>query len=511
MKFTYIPLLLAAFVFNACESTKAVTGDVVVKPDAIISKEFIGNGLEFSAYPHADTEDAEWGKLMTDAKWEEVFKRVDFIQPKIARVMDQANWRYLKGWDTNGQPIVDFNTPQMQVLYKLLDYCEKNRIAVILGEWGQPYKVHDTHLKLADKFTGANDPKWIALITQNLKHLIQVKKYTCIKYYNLVNEPNGYWATTDGDWKQWKEGINMLHKAIADAGLSKSVSIIGPDATNYDNPKSAYKGTDWGKQAALQIPDLIAAYDMHDYPWKESIRSGEFGKTWGKLVQFTDSVARKPFILGELGVKGDPSSKDHAGDKFTSEDSQLSVYDYDYGVDMADGLVQAMNAGFDAVVGWDLDDAMHTKDDTGDKHRLKRWGMWNILGEELTGNAGDKKIRPWFYTWSLMCRYYKGDMNIVKMDGLDKYGIRGTAGITKGGEVTITLVNNTDKEAKFTLDTNKFKSGIKLNKYLYNESKRPVDSNDFPVSSEKDLEIGKAPINVTVPAKSVVLYTSYKN
>ncbi|MBZ4034221.1 hypothetical protein K6T82_05550 [Flavobacterium sp. 17A] len=482
---------------------------VSINPNEVISNEFIGSGIEFSAYPHADTEDSEWGKLMTDEKWQLVFDRVSYIKPKIARVMDQANWRYLKGFDANGKPIIDFESDQMKALYKLLDYCEKNKIAVILGEWGQPYKVHDIHLNLQNSFTGANDPKWIDLIVKNLNHLLKVKKYSCIKYYNLVNEPNGDWATTDGDFEQWKEGIELLHKAIKKEGLDKYISIIGPDATSFNNPRSKYKGLDWARQTALQIPDLVAAYDVHDYPSKESIRSGEFQKTFSELVRFTDSVQKKPFILGELGLKGEPSSKKHLGDKFTSVDSQLSVYDYDYGVDMADALIQSINSGFDAVVAWDLDDAMHTKDDRGDKYQLKRWGMFNSLGKELTDDKTDENLRPWFYTWSIMTRYLTSDMKIVKIENLNLDKVRTVTGITKNGDITIAIANNSDTEANFTIDTKKLKLKSELHKYLYSENKRPVDAKGFPVPLEK-ISLKNNAIQVSIPAKSVILYTSYQ-
>jgi hypothetical protein len=493
-------------------SSKSQTKEPVISilPNQIISNEFIGNGLEFSAYPHADTETAQWGKLMTDEKWNTVFERVSFIKPKIVRVMDQANWRYLHGFDATGKPIVSFDNDEMKALYRVLDYCEKNNIIVILGEWGQPYKVHDTYLNLQNSFTGANDQKWIDLIVQNLHHLLKVKNYTCIKYYNLVNEPNGDWATTDGDWQQWKEGIEMLHQSIKKAGLDSKISIIGPDATSFNNGKSKYKGLDWAKQTALQIPNLVSAYDVHDYPSKESIRSGEFQKTFGDLVRFTDSVHRKPFILGELGIKGEPSSKEHLKDKFSSVDSQLSVYDYDYGVDMADALIQSMNSGFDAVIAWDLDDAMHTKNDEGDKHQLKRWGMFNILGKELTDNADDENLRPWFYTWSIMTRYFSNEMTIVKIGNLTLENVRATVGVSKSGDFTIAIVNNSDKGANFTIDTKNLKLKKNLIKFLYTENKRLVNDKGFPIPLEKITLHQKTGIQVSIPAKSVILYTTYK-
>ena len=47
---------------------------------AIRSYYDIGNGVQWSAYPHADTENAEWGKLMTDEKWQMVFDRLDYMK-----------------------------------------------------------------------------------------------------------------------------------------------------------------------------------------------------------------------------------------------------------------------------------------------------------------------------------------------------------------------------------------------------------------------------------------------
>lgn len=151
---------------------------LTLHPERIISPsdDFIGGGVEWSAYPHADSDKAEWGLLMTDQKWQEVFKRLDFMQPKIVRVLDQANWRYLEGINDNGNPIVNFDNQEMQALYKLLDYCEKNKIKVILGEWGQPYKVHDPELQLQNAFSGASDSKWISIIVEHIDHLVNKKK-----------------------------------------------------------------------------------------------------------------------------------------------------------------------------------------------------------------------------------------------------------------------------------------------------------------------------------------------
>lgn len=485
---------------------------LTLHPERIISPsdDFIGGGVEWSAYPHADSDKAEWGLLMTDQKWQEVFKRLDFMQPKIVRVLDQANWRYLEGINENGNPIVNFDNQEMQALYKLLDYCEKNKIKVILGEWGQPYKVHDPELQLQNAFSGASDSKWISIIVEHIDHLVNKKGYTCIHYFNLVNEPNGYWSSVDGNWKEWKSAVTKLDSAFKKNGINQ-VDVMGPDSTPYNNEKSDYKGMEWPKQAVIQLNDVLGAYDVHDYPTVEKVRSGKFQEEYTKLISFADSVAHKQFILGEVGFEKyvEPNITRYEEDPHASPDSQMRVYDYDYGVDMADVMAQSLNAGFDGIIAWGLDDAMHTNGDSGDTTQLKRWGMWNILGEELTGDKSDEAIRPWFYTWSLMTKYYKGDLNILHVQGSLPEGVRAVAGKSTKGDCTLTLVNNSGQPVSLSIDGKSFSmNDQRFQKYLYSEKERPVDSEGFPVALKRNIRMPEA---VTIPAKSVMLFTTYTN
>ena len=43
----------------------------------------------------------------------------------------------------------------------------------------------------------------------------------------------------------------------------------------------------------------------------------------------------------------------------------MSVYDVAYGLDMADALVQTLQAGYSGTVAWMLDDAMHNNEGSG--------------------------------------------------------------------------------------------------------------------------------------------------
>lgn len=490
----------------------SVRPQIMIYPEKVITSRFLGNGVQWSAYPHADSPDAEWGLMMSEEKWQMVFSRLDYMMPRMVRVIDQANWRYLKGFDGEGNPVLDFNSPQVKTLEKLLNYCQKNKIVVLFGEWGCPFQVHDLDQVAGGKFTGANDPKWIKIIVSYLDHLINKKGYTCIQYYNLVNEPNGSWASTNGNWKEWSEGIRLLKVALDKAGLSRKISIAGPDAVvRYDHPQSIYTGRGWIAESVSQLNDCIGLFDIHAYTSYEEVRSGKFSDYYGEIAGLTKPT-HQPIIFGEIGFNKDtPENRARIKtDKNASEDSQMAVYDFSYGIDMADAAIQIMNSGYSGAMAWDLDDAMHTNGDKGDKNQLKRWGFWNSLGTELCNNPNDEKLRPWFYTWSLICRYFPKGINIVYSDPTKIAGLRFVAGCDQTN-MTVAMVNNSEVNQKIRLKIHGSGYSEPFKKYVYREDLRPTDQNSFPIPYKNEI-IPKpnTGIEVEIPAKSFVLFTTFE-
>nr|WP_320117405.1 cellulase family glycosylhydrolase [uncultured Marinifilum sp.] len=494
--------LVASLLFLSCACSPKTENVIKVYPDQNISTNFIGNGVQWSAYPHADSESAEWGKLMTDEKWEMNFNRLDYMQPKLFRVFDQANWRYLVGFDKKNQPILDFETEEVKAVEKILSYAQDNNITVLLGEVGTPYKVHDLNEGHSDKFTGADDPKWINGIVEYLDFLINTRGYTCIKYFNFINEPNGDWSSVNGDFEKWKSGVELLVEGLKAKGLDKMISVAGPDAvTRYDNPNSTYTGAGWVEETAKQMDDIVGIYEVHDYTEYDLVRSGGFKKYHGDIAKLMKHT-NKQIIFGELGFSRNGKENQEATlkDSYACEDSQMDVYKFSYGIDMADAVIQSMNAGYSGAAAWALDDAMHTCGDLGNKNELKRWGMWNSLGKELCNNPEDEKMRPWFYSWSLICRYFPTGSNIVKTDSTGINGLRLTAGVYHD-DMTIAIVNNSAQDNVISLDIPKSKN---FKKFLYVDGERAVDANEFPIAVEENADTRV----LKIPANSFILLTS---
>ena len=202
--------------------------------------------------------------------------------------------------------------------------------------------------------------------------LINEKGYTCLKYYNLVNEPDGSWASTKSNYAEWSEGIILLKSALDIAGLSHKIVISGPDALpEYSNSGQYNNGNKWVKQSVKELDDHLGLYDVHSYSQYDFVRSGKFEEFYTKVAEPVKAV-NKQIIFGEIGItrRGEENQRRIVEDGFSSEDSQMDVYDYSYGVDMADVAIQIQNAGYAGSAAWDLDDAMHTKHDLGQKTQV---------------------------------------------------------------------------------------------------------------------------------------------
>jgi hypothetical protein len=134
-------------------------------------------------------------------------------------------------------------------------------------------------------------------------------------------------------------------------------------------------------------------------------------------------------------------------------DQQKMIATFQYGVWMADYIVQSMNAGQAGLIAWDLDDAMHTNGKLGPGNDIKdyiwkEWGFWDSFGEEK-GAPELTKMRPWFYTWSLLSKYIPRGSQVLKTSDSGIAGLRNTASkVTVNGktEYTFVIVNESTEK-----------------------------------------------------------------
>ena len=505
-------LLASLFIFSAPGSAASLPETIVVYPDRIICNNYIGVGVQWSAYPHGDSDDSEWGLLMTDEKWEMLYDRLDRMKPRFIRVIDQANWRYFKGLDSDGNPILSFENQQTRALFRILDYCQRHAITVLIGEWGVPGGMHDPN-DPSVRLMSTSDMRWIGMIGEWMAYLINEKGYTCIRYYDFVNEPNGDWACTDGNFAEWALGVKLLHEEFESRGLADRIAVSGPGTVpqmSHARYRDKYVGRDWPLYASQVLRKELGSYNTHAYFNHDVIRKGRAAE----YVHLTADVAiadreGKPFLLGEVGIKAttEPEKSEHLrrmkADGNSSDDSNMFVYDYSYGVEMASAALQSLLAGVDGMAAWDLDNAMHTKGDTGDKTQMKRWGFWNILGTELHGNPADENIRPWYYAWSWLCRFMPAGTLLLGSDQPGNPGCQLLAARTDD-DYTFYAVNTSDRDEEFLLKGDLPR--MTLNRLTYNES-FAARTPPYEVKAPVRADFGKG-LRLRVPAKTFLVLTT---
>lgn len=476
-------------------STSQADANTLLVKSSVLTQSYLGNGPQWGGY---DIVEAWTGNpSLSEADWNTLFKRVSFMRPSLMRIMVSQGWNYMDG---------EVYRPQKSdpVLGKMLAYCQEKGITVQLGEWGH---VGGSSI----------DATWVDRATDFLSYLVKEKGFTCIKYYTIVNEPNGDWSSTLGNFPLWKNIVRQFYDKLGEKKLNELVTIMGPDVAIWSLAE-----TSWVINTRNELGAEVKAFDIHAYPSHEDVRTTSFLQLLKAYKAASNPDA--PIILGELGFKypatsplGKANISRIKADPFAADDSQMHVYDAFYGIDVADATIQVMLAAFGGVTYWDLDDAMYNDDGSSASTKLKRWGFWNILGSEKFHNPDDENIRPWFYTTSLLCRYFPAGSTIydIALPKPVKSGLRAIAGV-KDGKTTLAIVNASINDYSFQLVMEKGAVLQGMKTYTY-QSKQganfvgTVDADGFatPVASGEtfDLSNGKSK-EINLAGQSFILFTN---
>lgn len=480
------------------------TVQVKFNDDAVLETDYLGNGVQWDPYAFGDISAEAWKKTV---------ERLDFMRVRLVRLLMNPNY-YCTSFPPGGRPVYNFDNEKTRLVFKILDYCQKMDVAVILGEWGNP----SGPVTITDPskhnlgFDGIHeeDPRWPHMVCDFLDYLINVRHYTCIKYYNLGNEPNTKNSLVKS-FRTWRQSIFNLDAELNKRGFRNKIQIVGPDATGY--------GSDWVDSIALdpKFAHIMDLYEIHFYADAKDIESGKFENMLGtikdRIAKEDANGAHKKFFIGEAGMATGHAPKN---------DQQQLIGTFQYGVWMADYAAEAMDAGLGGLSAWDLDDAMHI--DTrkpGDNNirnfLWKEWGFWDSYAKEK-GKPELMNLRPWYYTWSLLSKYMPPHSKVLKvLDPLPPVGVRCTAIKLRASNktyYTFLIVNDAAKSNNITLTMPNIESaGGEVKQFNFFENEHPQDANGFPVPKTKipEAEFGarlKTGFTVNMPSKGVIIFTT---
>lgn len=487
MKNKLLFILMSSFLLLSGSCTPPAQTVVEVDTNVVISKGYIGNGAQWDPYQL----DYGHGRMaISDADWLKMYNYLDFMRPQFIRVM------------MNTTSVMEDDkldtSKRFENISGILNYCQSRGVSVMFGDWGWG---------MVDAADSTIHTKKLLAAAKYVDFLKKEKGYSCIKYYNMVNEPNGYWSSTDGNFSLWAEAIDVVYKEFGQLNLLDSLAIVGPDVAVWDTDEVW-----WIDSCATRLKDKIGLYDIHTYPSKITVNSGDYTA----LISAYKSAAPKDkkMVMGELGFKYiEPAdsllSKENIrralSKKYASvDDSQMFVYDHMYGTDMADALFQIVNAGFSGSVAWMVDDAMHGKESPD---KLKIWGFWNIFGDEFFGTE-EEVVRPWFYAWSLITRYMPAGSTVYKVEISGNSSVKAIA-VEKDGKYMLALVN-VDKTAKnILLRSRTLPLLANVKRFIYRENNlRKAGFGLLPETENEMLDLSGGE-RLNMEGETLLVYTNF--
>jgi Cellulase (glycosyl hydrolase family 5) len=417
-------------------------------------------GSAYGANPPV-SEKKMWDRLYEHAAW----LGLNFIRVELCLRMYEPQ-----------REVFDWSNEEMLALYKILDWCESNRVDVFLQqmwshvEWNAYPGVHP----LLSAPRSLDD--FAAGITELLRHLLRKKKYTCIKYFSITNEPPGgtwgYWwshghgsGTITPALKKVRESLNM-------AGIELLLS--GPDWTDLPPLNPGH----------IDFDESIGAYDIHSYSGIGA-RGEEIIRNW---VEWAHS-RRKPFFLTEFGNMNLGWGSDNSGPK--SFDAALSN---------ASDIISCLNLCVDGMIRWSF---VNRGDLDGQWQLIQTWDR-----EKKTYLREIKPEPAAYFGFAIMSRYVGKYADVVQApaEGITPE-MRTAAVLNRTGELSIYFLNNGRTSRRVSVEINGHDPRRRM--YLYQVSAKHVSDGDFSLDPMTASPEAMDRRSVSLPPKSISVLTNY--
>jgi hypothetical protein len=303
-----------------------------------------------------------------------------------------------------------------------------------------------------------------------LDYLIRVKRYTCIKYFCMTNEPPG---GTWGYW--WSQGavsgpVTPAWKAVREKldKMNLHVPISGPDWTSMP-PFDASK---------IDFDAYIGAYDIHSYDGINKERE--------KIVAAWSNWAHdhnKPFFISEIGNLSLGWGDSNSGPK--SFAASLSN---------ASDIIKGLNLGVDAFNRWSF------------VNRGDLDGQWQLIRTyDIENKKYLSKIVPEneaYFGYAMITRFLGKYASVIGLenqklpDGIEVAALKNT-----DGAMTIIILNHKNEPVNLQLNL-KNTSGKNI-LFKYQVTKSLLSDTNFRLESsgtftKNDFTINLLPESITV-------------
>jgi hypothetical protein len=477
---------LLFFVFNACSTKNADinidTTRVVYKMAGgigaswhAISKDTIDESPEYKwALRYKNNRGSAWGgnpPVINKDAWEQIYRHASWLGMSFVRVELSARMY---------EPVknkFDWENEEMQALYKILDWAEANNADVFLQQMWSNVKWNS--------YPGVQPllsaPKSIEDFAEGFatlaEYLTVTKKYTCIKWLCITNEPPGgswgsWWSMGDTNppvtpaWREVRKALDKRNIAIP---------ISGPDWTDlpvFDASK-------------IDFDEYVGAYDIHSYQGidaeKQKIVADWAG--WAK-------EHNKPMFLSEIGDMR-PGWKD----------SNPGPKSFAAALSNAESVLRGLSAGVSAFNRW----SFTNRGDLDGQWQLIR--TWDIENQKYLDRVEPEPVA--FYGYGIISRFMAKHSSVVFTDTIANSSLLSHTLKSDDGHLTTYILNKSDSAQIVTL---KMTGSGNHKIYLYRVTEDELTKPGYRMDPLKEIIISEGNIiTLVLPAKSINTLSGIKS
>jgi hypothetical protein len=423
-----------------------------------------------------------------DRHWQELFKHAEWLGMDWCRVeLEQRIYEPKRGG-------FDWDNPEMQVLYRILDWADRRGVDVFLQQmWGDvawnayPGNAGDPVKRL--RSAPYSIPDWAHGLGELVQHLVQVKGYKCIRWVSVSNEPGhddfSWWQDSNMKSAPFIPGLKAVREEFDRRGLT--VPISGPDWTDLPdlNP------------AEVDFDGYVGAYDLHSYNAVMDSMDGSYNLTeaerrmarWARWAH----ARNKPLFLSEFGTMAFGWGHEDAGPAC-----------YQSGLKNASLIVRGINAGVDGFNRWSF---TNRGDLDGQWQLVRTWDIdHNRLLDAFTPQPNA------YYQFAMLSRFLPKHSGVLATRVEEPFTTRdrklvATALRTPKGNLTVVVVNESHRAADATIEFEQLPSRMRLVRYSL--SKDAEDKADVKLRPERSLEVSKN-LSDRIPPMSIVVYSTFR-
>lgn len=386
---------------------------------------------------------------------------------------------------------VDFESVEMQALYKILDICEEQHINVDLSWYG-------CHAWF-DSYDGQYDGTWMGYtkeelpnawvtaprvgnyeeyaenISVMLDYLINTKGYTCIYGFSVIAE---MFINAEGviSFAAYADCCRIVDERLKTDGLRDKVRFIG--TSNSANVVRYYE------EEQLAVKDYFDVGGIGNYNWENSDNLESAYNYFFDIMEVADKYNWEGMIISEFCQ----------GKHFINAVDKTDIDDYEAGLYIARFMIAATNNGVTGFDHYILGDTWFTN------AYVHTMGLWQYR------NA-DWKAHPEYYFWGLICKYTDIGSKIYPIQMVNDE-IMMVAFELPDGSWSYMIANNATQTKRVAIVNNNVNKPKSLNAYKITESLIPEDRACVLPEAYTTVNSSGGIAHVSLPAKSFTVLSS---